>query len=114
MTKYVALTSAMAITIYFRIWVIIIICLLLGTGIGDVNGFIITLGTMYIARGFANIRSGGATFPNLQGRAELKTTGFEILGSGRSLAILLAIWLMLLIALITIYFARKTPLGRHI
>ena len=116
--------NPLGITLYFRVWAIIIICLILGTGIGALNGFLITrfnvapfigtLGVMYIARGFANIRSGGATFPNLQGSAELKNTGFEILGGGRFLAIPLSVWLMIALALVTVYTAKKMPLGRHI
>ncbi len=66
---------ALNITIYFRVGVIIVIVLLLGTAVGYVNGFFITkfnvapfiatLGMMYIARGFALLASGGQTFPNL-------------------------------------------------
>ncbi len=116
--------NAFGITIYFHVIPIMIICLILGTLIGGVNGlmvtrlnvapFIGTLGTMYIARGFANIRSGGATFPNLQGKAELGNTGFPILGAGRILGIPLSIWIMIALLLVTLYVSRKTPLGRHI
>ncbi|MBN2628649.1 MAG: ABC transporter permease [Spirochaetales bacterium] len=112
------------ITIYFHVWVIILICLVLGVLMGGVNGLLITrlnvapfigtLGMMYIARGFANIRSGGATFPNLQGKAELGNQGFPILGAGKIIGIPLSIWLMILLLLVTLYVSRKTPLGRHI
>jgi erythritol transport system permease protein len=112
------------ITIFFHIWVILIICLILGVLLGGVNGILITrmnvapfigtLGVMYIARGFANIRSGGATFPNLQGEVELGNTGFPILGVGHVLGIPLSIWIMIILLLATVYIAKKTPLGRHI
>ena len=116
--------NAFGITVYFHVIPIMIICLILGTMIGGVNGlmvtrlnvapFIGTLGTMYIARGFANIRSGGATFPNLQGKTELGNTGFPVLGAGRILGIPLSIWIMIVLLIITLYVSRKTPLGRHI
>lgn len=112
------------VTIYFQVWAIILICLVLGTLIGGLNGLLITrlnvapfigtLGMMYIARGFANIRSGGATFPNLQGSAELGNTGFTILGAGKIIGIPLSVWLMIFILILTFYVSRKTPLGRHI
>jgi ribose/xylose/arabinose/galactoside ABC-type transport system permease subunit len=111
-------------TLYLHVPLIILVCLVLGTAIGGVNGLLITrlnvapfigtLGMMYIARGFANIRSGGATFPNLQGKPELGNTGFSILGAGRFLGIPLSVWLMIVLMLIAIYVAKKTPFGRHI
>jgi ribose/xylose/arabinose/galactoside ABC-type transport system permease subunit len=111
-------------TLYLHVPLIILVCLVLGTAIGGVNGLLITrlnvapfigtLGMMYIARGFANIRSGGATFPNLQGKPELGNTGFPILGAGRFLGMPLSVWLMIVLMLITIYVAKKTPFGRHI
>nr|WP_319474012.1 ABC transporter permease [uncultured Sphaerochaeta sp.] len=111
-------------TLYLHVPLVILVCLVLGTAIGGVNGLLITrlnvapfigtLGMMYIARGFANIRSGGATFPNLQGKPELGNTGFPILGAGRFLGMPLSVWLMIVLMLITIYVAKKTPFGRHI
>jgi ribose/xylose/arabinose/galactoside ABC-type transport system permease subunit len=111
-------------TLYLHVPLIILVCLLLGTAIGGVNGLLITrlnvapfigtLGMMYIARGFANIRSGGATFPNLQGKPELGNTGFPILGAGRFLGMPFSVWLMILLMIIAIYIAKKTPFGRHI
>jgi len=114
----------LGITIYFHIWVIIIISLIIGILIGGINGYIITrfavppfiatLGVMYIARGFANIRSGGATFPNLQGLASHGNTGFPVLGEGTFLAIPFSVWLMIIVLVFTYYVASKTPIGRHI
>ncbi|MBP2657783.1 MAG: ABC-type transporter, integral rane subunit [Firmicutes bacterium] len=60
------------VTIYFNVVIVMLLALLVGTGVGAVNGalitrfnvapFIATLGTMYAARGFALIRSNGETF----------------------------------------------------
>ncbi|WP_319563246.1 ABC transporter permease [Marispirochaeta sp.] len=112
------------ITIYFQVWVIILIAAAIGTLIGLVNGILIarfnvapfigTLGIMYIARGFANIRSGGATFPNLQGDPSLGNTGFPFLGAGKIIGIPVSIWILVLLLILAVYVARKTPLGRHI
>lgn len=112
------------ITIYFQVWAIIIISLVFGTLLGGINGLLITrlnvapfigtLGIMYIARGFANLRSGGATFPNLQGKVSLGNTGFTYLGVGRILGLPISIWLLIIFLLVTLYVTKKTPLGRHI
>jgi erythritol transport system permease protein len=111
-------------TVYFHVWAIILICLALGVLIGALNGvmitklnvapFIATLGMMYIARGFANIMSGGATFPDLQGKPELGNTGFPVLGAGQFLALPLSVWIMIVLLVIMIYVSKKTPLGRHV
>jgi len=112
------------ITIYFHVWAVVLICLLLGVLIGAVNGFIVTrlnvapfivtLGVMYIARGFANILSGGATFPDLQGKEALGNTGFPVLGTGQFLHLPLSVWIMIVILGVMTYVAQKTPLGRHV
>jgi len=112
------------VVIYFHTWMIIIIALAIGAGIGFINSvfvtkfgvapFIATLGTMYMARGFALIRSGGKTFPNLIGKPELGNTGFAFLGSGKILGFPVSILIMILLGLIAAYVFTMTPLGRHI
>ena len=112
-------------TFYFNPFIVILIGLLVGVFVGFVNGvvitrfgvapFIATLGTLHIARGFANIRSGGMTFPNLRGDPALGTDGFLILGQPDPvLGIPISIYIMLIIFGIAVYISRKTPLGRHI
>lgn len=78
------------VTIYFSIPLVVQITVLLGAFIGALNGvvitkfnvapFIATLGSMYICRGLANIRSNGATFSDLAGYEGLGNTGFEVFG----------------------------------
>jgi len=112
------------ITFFFNPLIVILIALLVGVLVGFINGiiitrfgvapFIATLGTLYVARGFANIRSGGMTFPRLYGDPALGTDGFPFLGTGNILGIPIAIWIMLLIFAIAVYISKKTPLGRHI
>jgi erythritol transport system permease protein len=110
--------------IYFSVWFILIVGMVVGALVGVVNGllvtrfkvapFIATLGTMYIASGFAALRSGGETYADLAGHLELDNMGFAILGNDRFLGVYLSIWIMIAVALLASYVARKTPFGRHI
>lgn len=112
------------IAIYFNVWFVILITLVVGVLIGALNGllitrfnvapFIATLGTQYVTRGFALLRSNGKTFPNLGGDPALGNTGFPILGAGAILGIPISIWTMILVGAVAAYVAAKTPLGRHI
>jgi erythritol transport system permease protein len=112
------------VAIFFSVPVIIVITLILGVLIGAVNGFLVsrlnvppfiaTLGVMYMARGFAMIRSGGETFPNLIGKPELGNTGFPILGAGLFLGIPVAVWALIILGIIAAYVFKKTPLGNHV
>ena len=111
-------------TVFFNPIEVILVVLAVGILIGLVNGllitrlnvapFIATLGTLYVARGLGLLSSDGATFPNLTGKAELGTDGFEVLGSGRLLGLPISIWILIVVALAAAYIARFTPLGRHI
>ncbi|MEI4483451.1 MULTISPECIES: ABC transporter permease [unclassified Phyllobacterium] len=111
-------------TIYFNIVEVCLITLAVGVAIGAINGllitrlnvapFIATLGTLYVARGFALLSSDGQTFPNLVGKAELSTTGFGFLGSGRVFGLPVSIWMLIVVALAAAYLARYTPIGRQI
>ena len=79
------------VTLYFSVPMIIIFMLLFGLFTGWINGliitklkvapFIATLGTMYICRGLANLRSGGATFSSITGKEGLGNVGLKALGS---------------------------------
>ena len=114
----------LGIVIYFHTPIIVLIILLVGVLLGVFNGllvtrlgvapFIATLGLMYMARGFALLRSGGKTFPNLVGDPSLGTTGFPRLGAETFLNIPLVVWLAIIIAIVAYYVSRKTPFGRHV
>jgi erythritol transport system permease protein len=111
-------------TVYFNVFEVVLITLAVGVLIGALNGFLITrlnvapfiatLGTLYVARGFALLSSDGRTFPNLVGNAELGTTGFPFLGSGLILGIPVSIWLLVIVGCAAAYIAMRTPLGRFI
>ncbi|MFA6939624.1 MAG: ABC transporter permease [Clostridiaceae bacterium] len=110
-------------TIYFSVPIIVIITIICGALIGIVNGliitkfnvapFIATLGMMYVARGFAMLRSSGATFSNLVGKVGLGNTGFELIG-GNIGGIPIGAIILLIIAVIAAVILKKTPFGWHI
>jgi erythritol transport system permease protein len=112
------------VTVYFHIWLVIVIALLAGMAVGALNGilvtrfrvapFIATLGVLYVARGLALLRSGGATFANLSGKPELNNTGFPWLGSATFLYIPVVIWVMVVLAAIAAFVAKRTPFGRQV
>jgi erythritol transport system permease protein len=114
----------LGVAIYFNIPAIIVIVLCLGLLVGAFNGllitrfnvapFIATLGTLYVARGVAQLSNSGATFPNLIGSPELGNTGFPILGAGSVLGIPIVIWIMVLFAAVAAFVAGKTPFGRQV
>ena len=110
-------------TIYFSVPSIVLIAMVIGLIIGFVNGIVITkfavapflatLGMMYIGRGFANLISNGATFPNLVGNKALGNTGFEIFGRD-VMNFPVAVIILIVIAVIAAIVLRKTPFGWHI
>lgn len=113
------------VKIFFDLWVVLLIGLAAGAFLGAVNGFfttrfniapfIVTLGMMYVARGFASLTSNGETFAHLTGYREFPGTGgFSLLGSGMLGGVYYSIWIMFAMLLIASYLARRTPLGRHI
>ena len=98
--------------------VAIIIGLVAGFLIAKVNvpAFIATLGTMYICRGAAMLRSGGATFPNLFGDAAKGNLGFDVIGSGAipGIDVPYSILIFLVMAAIAAFIMKKTPMGNQI
>ncbi len=112
------------IAIFPSVWVIVPVVLLIGGLIGAANGWIITrynvapfictLGTMYVLRGAAMLTSDGQTFPGLSGNPQLGNTGFDEIGAGTLFGIPWAIWMMIVLALVIAYVARRLPFGRHV
>ena len=110
-------------TLYFSVPAIIVIMCVFGILVGAVNGlivtklgvapFIATLGTMYICRGFANLRSGGATFSKLNGYEALGNTGFKALGSN-FLGIPAGVYVFVILAAIAAVLLKKVPFGWYV
>jgi erythritol transport system permease protein len=112
------------VVIYLHTWFILIVALGVGGLVGAVNGFIITrlkvapfiatLGMLYVARGFALLSNNGSTFPFLNGQPGLGNTGFPFIGEGNILAVPVPIWILLIVALIAAFVAKRMPFGRHV
>lgn len=102
----------------------VVVALLVSCAVGLLNGtmvtrlgvapFIATLGTLYIARGTALLLSHGATFPNLAGTAAQPTPGFISIGQSFLLGVPTPVWMIAIIAAISVIIARRTPFGRHV
>jgi erythritol transport system permease protein len=114
----------LGVVVYFSAPSVIVIGLTVGLAVGALNGllvvrarvapFIATLGTAYVARGAALLLSGGATFPNLAGRADLGNTGFAVLGTGTLLRLPAPIWIMAVLGIGFAFVAARTPFGRRV
>jgi erythritol transport system permease protein len=110
--------------IYFNVPLVVLIGLGIGAGAGAINGtvitklgvapFIATLGMLSVARGFADLRNNGATFPNLAGDPAHHNTGFEFLGAGNFLHIPFTIVLLAVFVVIAVYVAKRTAFGRRV
>ncbi len=110
-------------TIYFSVPAIIVLMLIFGCVIGLINGliitklnvaaFIATLGTMYICRGLANLRSGGATFPKLNGFEGLGNVGLKTLGTNW-LGVPAGVYIFAVLALLSAILLKRTHIGWHI
>ncbi|WP_133646361.1 ABC transporter permease [Paraburkholderia flava] len=110
--------------VFFNVFGVAVIACIIGALIGAINGylvtalnvapFIATLGMLYVVRGAALLVNNGSTFADLEGNAVLGNTGFEFIGNGTILGLSMPVWIMLVLAAVTIFIARKTPLGRRI
>ena len=110
-------------TIYFSVPAVVVLMLLIGCLIGLINGliitklnvaaFIATLGTMYICRGLANLRSNGATFSKIAGYAGLGNEGLKALGSNW-LDIPAGVYIFAILALLSAVLLKRTDTGWHI
>ena len=110
-------------TIYFSVPAIIVLMLITGCLIGLVNGliitklnvaaFIATLGTMYICRGFANLRSMGATFSKIAGHEGLGNVGLKTLGTNW-LGIPAGVYVFAVLAVLAAVVLKRTHIGWHV
>ncbi len=117
------LVTPFGYTLYFCVPLVLLIAVILGALIGWLNGviitkcnvapFIATLGMMYVARGFSNLRSNGATYPNLRGNEVLGNTGFDLLGTS-VLGIPVGVIIFFVVALLASMLLKKTAFGWHV
>ena len=111
------------VTLYFSVPAVVLITIAIGALIGLVNGliitkfnvapFIATLGMMYVARGFANIHSNGATYSSLKGHEALGNQGWSFFGS-RLLGIPVGLIILVVMALIFAVLLKRTAFGWHV
>ncbi|GAA4622655.1 ABC transporter permease [Actinoallomurus vinaceus] len=111
-------------TVWFSTVMVIVIGILIGAAVGAINGllvtklkvapFIATLGVLYAARGLADLRSKGGTFPNLAGTPARHNTGFNVLGGKSWIGVPVAIWIMIVVAALAIIVTTRTPFGRRV
>ncbi len=116
--------SFAGVTLYFSVPVIIIMMMIAGCIIGAINGlvitklnvapFIATLGTMYICRGFANIRSNGATYSKITGSEGLGNVGFKALGSDIAGILPAGVLVFAVLAIIAAILLKKLPFGWYV
>lgn len=111
------------VTLYFSVPMVVLITILIGALIGVVNGliitkfnvapFIATLGMMYVARGFANIHSNGATYSDLKGYEGLGNQGWSFFGSNVA-GIPAGLLILVVLAVIFAVLLKKTSFGWHV
>lgn len=107
---------------YPPVWAVIIIALIVSAGIGWVNGFVVTrwrvapfvatLGMLFVARGFALLITDGQTFVALRGEPELGNEGFIDFMFAMPLGIPMAVWMMVLVAILASILLNRRPFGR--
>jgi len=111
-------------TVFFSAVVVIVIGIVVGGLVGGVNGvlitrfrvapFIATLGMLYVARGFAQLRSNGGTFPELSGSSARGNQGFGTLGVKNWIGVPVAVWIMIIVTAIAVVVTTRTPFGRRV
>lgn len=114
----------LGVVVWFNVPLVILIGLGIGAGAGAINGivitklgvapFIATLGMLSVARGFADLRNNGATFPNLAGDSKHHNAGFGFLGTGSLLRVPFTIVLLALFVVVAVYIAKRTAFGRRV
>jgi erythritol transport system permease protein len=110
------------IILYPPVWVVAVLCCMLGALVGLVNGvliarfkvpaFVATLGVMYVVRGFALLMTNGLTYNNLGGRPELGNTGFDWLGFNRLAGVPIGVIVLCVIAILISLVLNRSPFGR--
>lgn len=111
------------VTLYFSVPMVVLLTILIGALIGVVNGliitrfnvapFIATLGMMYVARGFANIHSNGATYSDLKGYEALGNQGFSFFGASVA-GIPVGLLILVVLAVVFAVLLKKTSFGWHV
>lgn len=112
------------VRLYPQLWLVIAIACAVGTGIGFLNGFIITrfrvppfimtLGMTYTVSGAALLLNGGTTFPDLSGSAAAHNQGFANIGAPSLFGVPMGVWILTGLSVVFYVVLRKTQFGRHL
>jgi erythritol transport system permease protein len=110
------------VVLYPSVWVVVVLCCVLGAFIGLINGiliarfkvpaFVATLGVMYVVRGFALLMTNGLTYNNLGGQADLGNTGFDYLGFDRLFNVPVGVLILAVIAILGSITLNRSAFGR--
>src|SRR5476649_675954 len=110
------------VVLYPAVWVVAVLCCLLGAFIGLINGvliarfkvpaFVATLGVMYVVRGLALLMTNGLTYNNLGGHADLGNVGFNGLGFDRLFNVPVGVLILAVIGLLGSIMLSRTAFGR--
>jgi erythritol transport system permease protein len=114
--------TALGVTLYPPVWVVVILTCILGGLVGLINGvlvarfrvpaFVATLGVMYVARGAALLITNGLTYNSLGGKPELGNSGFNWLGFNHLLGIPIGVVVLVVVAIIGNLVLSRTAFGR--
>ncbi len=107
---------------YPQVWAVILIAVAIGALIGWINGivvarwkvaaFVATLGMLYMARGAALLISNGETFTDIKGSPETHNQGFVDVAFASPLGIPMAVWVMIVVAILASLLLNRTKFGR--
>jgi erythritol transport system permease protein len=114
--------NALGVALYPPVWAVCVLTCALGAFVGAVNGvliafflvpaFVATLGTLYVARGVALLKTNGLTYNNLGGNADLGNTGFDWLGFNRILGVPIGVLVLAVVAIVCHLALANTAFGR--
>jgi erythritol transport system permease protein len=120
--KGVHLKALGDVTLFPKVWVVVVIACAVGALIGLVNGtlvsrfrvapFVATLGMLYVVRGIALLMTNGLTYNDLGGRADLGNTGFDWLGFNRILNVPIGVIVMAVVAIVVSVLLHRSVFGR--
>lgn len=112
------------VALFPSVWVVVIICCLVGALIGLINGtlvarfgvasFVATLGMLYVVRGVALLMTNGLTYNDLGGDPKLGNTGFNWLGFNKLLGVPIGVLVMIVIAAAASLLLSRTVFGRWV
>lgn len=110
------------VLLYPPVWAVVVLTIGLGAFVGLANGvivaffnvpaFVVTLGSLYVARGVALLMTNGLTYNNLSGSPELGNTGFDWLGFNRLFGIPVGVIVLAVVAIAAALLLTRTAFGR--